>query len=400
MRIAVYHNQPPGGARRALHGFCSILAERHSIDVFTLDTSDESTLSDADYAHHVFTSRFEPAQPKRGRFVLNDMREAGALARLDAVNREVAAKIDAGPYDVVLVDACRFTFAPQVLAHLRTPSVYYCHHGAWRMDAVTGAEDKSLYERARSLAHAPARRWVEDTIRRVDARMTRSARAVVANSRYTASRVRETCGVDATVCPPGIAIPAPEERKELGYVLTVGDLVPHKGHHLVVEAIGRIARERRPELHLVGRGGGHTYRRLLEDMARERGVALAIRTSITDGELATELRGASVFAFGARHEPLGLAPLEAMASAVPVVAIAEGGVVETVEDGVQGYLTAPEPAEMADRIERLLASESLRRQMGEAGRDHVEAHWSIEVRTPALENVLAGVALERETAAV
>ena len=49
MRIAVYHNQPPGGARRALHGFCSVLAARHRIDVFTPTTADRSMPVDDRY---------------------------------------------------------------------------------------------------------------------------------------------------------------------------------------------------------------------------------------------------------------------------------------------------------------------------------------------------------------
>ncbi|HZQ49659.1 MAG TPA: glycosyltransferase family 4 protein [Candidatus Dormibacteraeota bacterium] len=400
MRIAIYHNQPPGGARRALHGFGTVLAKRHDIDVFTLGTSDQSGAGDADYAQEVFSTAFEPPRPRRGQFVLNDLREAAALSRLDDVNRAVAASIDRGGYDVVLVDACRFTFAPQVLAHLRTPAVYYCHHGAWRMDPITGAEDRSAYERMRKFAHGPARRWVEDAVRRIDRDMTRAAAAVAVNSTFTARRVRETCGVNASVCPPGVAIPPRQQRNEQGYVLSVGDIVPHKGHHVVIEAVGRLPAARRPELHLVGRGGGRTYREHLDAMASRLGVGLVVRTGISDVELEAEYRGASLFAYGARSEPLGLAPLEAMARQVPVVAIGEGGVVETVVEGVTGFLTRPEPAAMAERIADLLSSEAERREMGAAGRAEVERNWSLEHRTAALEDLLSRVGAVREKEAV
>ena len=400
MRIAVYHDQQPGGARRALHGFCSVLAERHSIDVFTLSTADQETLKDSDFAGNVVTFAFEPARPRRGRFVLNDLREVDGLSRLDAVNRQVASRIDAGGYDVALVDACQFTFAPQVLANLQTPSVYYCHHGPWRMDSFSGDEDKSLYEKVRALGHGPARRWVELNVRRIDRDMTRAADVVVANSRYTAARLKDECGVSAVLCPPGITIPARQAREELGYVLTAGDLVPHKGHHLVIEALADLPAGSRPELHLVGRGGGSTYRAYLESLAGQRGVRLVLKHSISDGELDAEYRGASVFAFGARQEPLGLVPLEAMARGVPVVAVAEGGVVDTVVDGVTGYLTPAEPAEMARRIAQLLADETSRRAMGDAARAHVEANWSIEKRAPALEDVLVGIAVTQARTAV
>ena len=41
VRIAVVHNQPSGGARRALHGFCAQWRDRHAIDVYTLETADD-----------------------------------------------------------------------------------------------------------------------------------------------------------------------------------------------------------------------------------------------------------------------------------------------------------------------------------------------------------------------
>ena len=400
MKIAVYHNQQPGGARRALHGFCSVLAERHTIDVFTLSTADQETLKDSDYADNVFISAFEPARPRRARFVLNDLREVDGLSRLGEVNRQVASRIDADGYDVVLVDACQYTFAPQVLAHLRTPTAYYCHHGPWRMDSFSGDEDKSLYEKVRALGHGPARRWVELNVRRIDREMTRAADVVVANSRYTASRLRDECGVNAVVCPPGITVAARQSRQELGYVLTAGDLVPHKGHHLVIEAVAELPAGSRPDLHLVGRGGGSTYRAFLERLAGQRGVRLALKLSISDAELDAEYRGASVFAFAARQEPLGLVPLEAMARGVPVVAVGEGGVVDTVVDGVTGYLTPAEPAAIAKGIGQLLASETLRRDLGDAARAHVEANWSIEKRAPALEDVLVGIAHAQARTAV
>src|SRR5256885_5612418 len=101
VRIAIYPTQPPGGARRALHGFGSVLARRHLIDVFTLSTADDMMLNDADYASSVTRLPFEPARPKRGRHVLNDIREANALDRLDDVNRAAARMIDGRGYDVV-----------------------------------------------------------------------------------------------------------------------------------------------------------------------------------------------------------------------------------------------------------------------------------------------------------
>ena len=77
-------------------------------------------------------------------------------------------------------------------------------------------------------------------------------------------------------------------------------------------------------------------------------------------------------------EPFGLAPLEAMACGLPVVAVKEGGVRETVVDGVTGFLTQRDPEEFAECIRQLLENHNLRRQFGEQAREHVRAFWTWE----------------------
>jgi glycosyltransferase involved in cell wall biosynthesis len=395
MRIAVYHNQPAGGARRALNGFCTVLARRHSLDVFTLSTADHSMLNDHAFGGSVTTLEYEPTQAIRRGFLLNDLRQSQDLKRLDAVNREAARLIDAGSYDVALVDTCRFTFAPQLLSHLETPSVYYCHHGPWRTDGISEIQARSPYENARHLAHLPLRRRYEAGIRRQDRRLTRRANAVATNSEYSRKRLSETCDVQAEKCPPGISIPQLQPRPVSGYVLSVGDLVPHKGHDIVVRALGRLPADNRPDLHIVANTAGRTYGTRLRLLAREIGVNLLVRVGISDAELEREYGGAHLFAFGARREPLGLAPLEAMARSVAVVAVGEGGVLETIADGVTGFLVAADPHAMGDRIAQLMSDEGLRQAMGNAGRLAVEEGWSWDRRAVALEEVLARVANSR-----
>jgi glycosyltransferase involved in cell wall biosynthesis len=388
MKIAVYHNQPPGGARRALHGFCSVLARRHRLDVFTLATADQSMLHDADYASNMTTLPFETSRPIRGGFLFNDIRHAQDLARLDTVNREAADLIDAGAYDVALVDACRFTFAPQVLRHLRTPSVYYCHHGPWRTEGIAERVARSVYENVRHAAHAPLRQRIDRQIRNQEGDLMRHARTVATNSQYTRTRVREIYGIDGVACPPGISIPPLRSPHESDYILNVGDLVPHKGHDLVIEALATVPAKLRPSLHIVGHAAGRTYRDRIQRRAQELGIRVVIRQGISDAELEDEYQGACFYIYGARQEPLGLAPLEAMARSLAVLAVREGGVVETVDDGVTGFLVPAHPAVMGERCARLLRDAGLRARMGAAGRQAVEKLWSREARTAALESVL------------
>jgi N-acetyl-alpha-D-glucosaminyl L-malate synthase BshA len=69
------------------------------------------------------------------------------------------------------------------------------------------------------------------------------------------------------------------------------------------------------------------------------------------------------------QESFGLAALEAMACEVPVIASRVGGVPELVEDGVTGFLSAPEDLSgMASTAVRLLTDDRLHRQVAAAAR--------------------------------
>lgn len=71
--------------------------------------------------------------------------------------------------------------------------------------------------------------------------------------------------------------------------------------------------------------------------------------------------------YAGRHEDLGQIPIEAMMSSKPVVALDEGGMRETVQDGYNGFLV-DSPKEMADKLSLLANDLGLARKMGENGR--------------------------------
>ena len=67
-------------------------------------------------------------------------------------------------------------------------------------------------------------------------------------------------------------------------------------------------------------------------------MALTLGRGVDDKELADLYGAARLLIAAAIHEPFGLTPLEAMATGTPVVAVADGGYVETVRPGVNGAL--------------------------------------------------------------
>jgi glycosyltransferase involved in cell wall biosynthesis len=77
-----------------------------------------------------------------------------------------------------------------------------------------------------------------------------------------------------------------------------------------------------------------------------------------------------------KEEPFGLCPVEAMASGVPAIVTASGGLVESVLDGKTGFIISKDedkiPIELADRIIQILSNPSLAVKMGKAGRRRAE----------------------------
>jgi glycosyltransferase involved in cell wall biosynthesis len=67
-----------------------------------------------------------------------------------------------------------------------------------------------------------------------------------------------------------------------------------------------------------------------------------------------------------------------------VVAVAEGGVRETVVDGTNGLLADPSPAALGVALERVCGDPDLARRLGEEGRQFAETKWSYAAATKRL----------------
>lgn len=92
-------------------------------------------------------------------------------------------------------------------------------------------------------------------------------------------------------------------------------------------------------------------------------------------------KAADVFVFSSKSETQGLVLLEAMAQAVPVVAIAELGTKSILVEG-EGALIAPEnEVAFADRVFSLLSDKSKLIALGESGKSYATKHWTSAKQT-------------------
>ena len=100
---------------------------------------------------------------------------------------------------------------------------------------------------------------------------------------------------------------------------------------------------------------------------------------VSQDDMPALLRSADLMVDVSWYEPFGMACLEAMACGTPVIASAVGGHRDTVVDGATGVLVTPgQPAALAHRIRRLLASPMLLEGYGIAGADRARARYSLD----------------------
>jgi glycosyltransferase involved in cell wall biosynthesis len=139
-------------------------------------------------------------------------------------------------------------------------------------------------------------------------------------------------------------------------VLFVGNLIPRKGLHVLLEALSKLER---PAWQLMVAGSleaDRPYANGLIRGVRAAGLQDNVRflSSINDGELIAWLKRSHVLAVPSSYEGFGIVYLEALGFGVPVLASRAGGGVEIVSDGETGYLVSPGDAEgLAARLAEL-----------------------------------------------
>jgi glycosyltransferase involved in cell wall biosynthesis len=156
-------------------------------------------------------------------------------------------------------------------------------------------------------------------------------------------------------------------------VVVLGALERRKGHAVLLDAAARLA-PAGLRLRYVFCGEGSEGDAIARAAAPLDGM---VRLAGFRRDVAACLAAADIVALPSHHEGLGVAALEAMAAARPVVASRVGGLAEAVIHETTGLLVPPrDPAALATALARLAGDPALRARLGAAGREHVRARYT------------------------
>jgi glycosyltransferase involved in cell wall biosynthesis len=397
MKIAIYHNLPSGGAKRTLYETLKRVSKRHKVDVYTLSTADENFCNLRPWADCYRVFPFVPLRLFHSPFGrLNQLQRWRDLQRLEALAQQIASEIDQHGYDLVYVQPSMWTQSPAVLSHLQTPTVYHVQEAprsvyepviprpylneGWREKVDQVDPFSSLYWR----------RFTE-----LDHRNTVRATCLLANSRFTAETVQHIYGRQAEVAYFGVdntTFRPFDYVEQENFVLSVGQLRPNKGFDFLIKALARLPVSIRPSLRIISNAGNGQERSYLTDLAAKTNVQCAIETMVDQERLVQCYNQATLLVYAPVREPFGLVPLEAMACGTPVVGVAEGGVHETVVDGLTGHLVDRDPAKFAEAVLSLLEDPRVRAQYGQQSREYVSDKWSWDKSVARIEQHLCSTA--------
>lgn len=251
---------------------------------------------------------------------------------------------------------------------------------------------------------SPAMTWAFESCSRFNAS---GIDRIIAVSKFVARRLNTVAGVPeskvsvvynginidrfapAAVRPDGIpGVSLPEGRP---VYTVVANLIREKGIDVFLHAAKRLTERGRPGIFLIVGTGDQvqTLQKLTGELdLNDRVFFLGVRSDVERIHQFTDIFiGPSLW-----QEAFGLANIEAMSCALPVISTRVGAIPEVVQDGATGILVEPGDIEaLAAAMQSLSDDPALARRMGDAGRKRVESLFTIDRQVEQSVNVFLDV---------
>jgi glycosyltransferase involved in cell wall biosynthesis len=319
-RVALVHDflVDVRGAERVFLALCDLFPQA---DLFTAVYDEEGT--EGRFAQRtVHTSFLQRLRPN-----------ARTFRALLPLYPSAMESLDLRGYDLVVSSSS--AWAHGVIPDEDAVHVCYCHNPfryAWNARQETLAARGPVARAALGAVFQRWRQWDWIAAQRVD--------AYVANSETTRRRVARYFGRDATVLYPPVEVGRFVPTRPGSAYVALSELMPHKRIDLAVRAFNQL------RLPLIVVGNGPDARRL----RRLAGPTVSFAGRVSDAEAARLLARARALVVTATEE-FGIAAVEAQAAGRPVIALRDGGVRETVVEGVTGaFYETPEVGALVDAV--------------------------------------------------
>ncbi len=328
-----------------------------------------------------------------------------ALNAIEEHCRTCVDEIETGKFDVIFANACTLFRTSPIGRLTNLPSVLYLQEpNRWLFEALP----KLPWEfpnREPTLRLLSVSTWTSKwrDLQRVwaarrqlteEIRNAKGFSRILVNSLFSRESVLRAYGLESDVCYLGIdsdRFPLVNGRRER-QMISVGYLYFGKGADRALKAIASIPKVQRPRLLWVGNGVDPQYLHDIKRLAQELEVDFVFKSDVDEPTLISYLQQSFAMIYTPRLEPFGYAPLEANLCGLPVIGIAEGGVRETIVDGVNGFLTPTEdPERLGNIVQQLMEDLSETEELRRRGRQHVIDAWAMDKATQRLEQRLNAV---------
>ncbi len=335
MRIAIFHDLPDGGALRATYEIIFELSKKHEVDCYQLERSRTLQLNELCRKTHNY-------HPKS--FENRLLRDIYSLIGARLLENKIAKHITSNDYDVVIITHDRFFQAPWLLRRINQ-AIFLCQE-------PTRAFFEKFLSTSRTL---PLHKYYyEEFIRKIkksiEIKNASKAKLIIANSRYSAARIRSSYGISSAIVHLGVNTDHfyRSDMRKKNQVLIVGNNEPQKSLDLAVKSLATIGAKTRPRLVIVSPRSSNLDS--IKTLSSNLGVELDCFSGISIAILREKYQESTATLGLARGEPFGLSVLESIACGTPVVAVNEGGYRETVIPGKTGYLVGRDPLEIGKAV--------------------------------------------------
>ena len=170
MKIAVFHNLPKGGAKRALCELLRGFSKNHQLDLYCFSENEKEFLPIKSFFKKVY--RFGSLNHRtflEYQFLIYKI--------LPKIQQKIAYEIDKRKYDVVFVNPDYLTKAPYVLRFLKTPTVYLCQEPPREFYEHISLYSPKLRHKIINILRLP--------LKKIDYYNARKATLILANSCYS-----------------------------------------------------------------------------------------------------------------------------------------------------------------------------------------------------------------------